>query len=50
MEKTLIAINGEEVPLDHLLFVFAGNLQGVLGQVRMEAGELPCQHHFINNF
>ena len=37
--KTLRATHEEGVPLVHLLSVFAVNLQGVIGQVRMEAGE-----------
>lgn len=37
--KTLRATHEEGVPLVHLLAVFAVNLQGVIGQVRMEAGE-----------
>jgi len=37
--KTLRATHEEGVPLVHLLSVFAVNLQGVIGQVRMETGE-----------
>ena len=37
--KTLRATHEEGVPLVHLLSVFAVNLQGVIGQVRMEAGK-----------
>lgn len=37
--KTLRATHEKGVPLVHLLSVFAVNLQGVIGQVRMEAGE-----------
>lgn len=37
--KILRATHEEGVPLVHLLSVFAVNLQGVLGQVRMETGE-----------
>ena len=37
--KTLRATHEEGVPLVHLLSIFAVNLQGVLGQVCMEAGE-----------
>lgn len=37
--KTLRATHEEGVPLVHLLSVFAVNLQGVIGQVRMKAGE-----------
>lgn len=37
--KTLRATHEEGVPLVHLLSVFAVNLQGVIGQIRMEEGE-----------
>ena len=37
--KTLRATYEEGVPLFHLLSIFAVNLQGVIGQVRMETGE-----------
>lgn len=37
--KALRATHEEGVPLVHLLSVFAVNLQGVIGQARMEAGE-----------
>lgn len=37
--KTLRARHDEGVPLVHLLAVFAVNLQGVMGQIRMDVGE-----------
>jgi hypothetical protein len=37
--KTLRATHDEGVPLVHLLSVFAVNMQSVLGQIRMNAGE-----------
>ena len=38
-EKTLRATHEEGVSVVHLLSVFAVNLQGVISQGRMEAGE-----------
>ena len=37
--KTLRSTHEEGIPLVHLLSAFAVNVQGVIGQIRIEAGE-----------